>query len=71
MQTSATALVADGAPDDPVARYHRTHRRRLALTLVLALAIAASLLADIASGPAGLAPTDLLRTCLLYTSRCV
>ncbi|WP_437628622.1 iron ABC transporter permease [Achromobacter xylosoxidans] len=64
MQTPATVLAADGMPDDPVAHYRRTRRRRLLLALALAVLIGASLLADLATGPAGLAPADLLRTLL-------
>ncbi|WP_049058661.1 FecCD family ABC transporter permease, partial [Achromobacter xylosoxidans] len=64
MQTPATILAADGMPDDPVAHYRRTRRRRLLLALALAVLIVASLLADLATGPAGLAPADLLRTLL-------
>ncbi|KAG1254878.1 hypothetical protein G6F65_016861 [Rhizopus arrhizus] len=62
--TTAAAPAIAAAPEDPIAAYRRTVRKRLLLTAVLVLAIAASLLADIASGPAALSPADLLQTLL-------
>ncbi|CAB3657090.1 Hemin transport system permease protein HmuU [Achromobacter animicus] len=55
---------AASVPDDPIAAYRRAVRKRLLLTVVLVLAIVASLLADIASGPASLSLPDLLHTLL-------
>ena len=52
------------APDAAIAVYRRSVRKRLVLLAVLALAIVASLLADIASGPAALSAADLLHTLL-------
>ncbi|WP_313702501.1 iron chelate uptake ABC transporter family permease subunit, partial [Achromobacter sp.] len=60
----AAASPAASVPDDPIAAYRRALRKRLLLTFVLVLAIVASLLADIASGPASLTLPELLRTLL-------
>ncbi|CAB3818358.1 FecCD family ABC transporter permease [Achromobacter animicus] len=60
----AAASPATSVPDDPIAAYRRAVRKRLLLTVVLVLAIVASLLADIASGPASLSLPDLLHTLL-------
>ncbi|OWY29250.1 FecCD family ABC transporter permease [Herbaspirillum robiniae] len=49
---------------DPVRAYRRSMRRRMAFTLVLLALIAASLLLDIATGPAGLSLHDLFATLL-------
>ncbi|MEN5164349.1 iron ABC transporter permease [Achromobacter kerstersii] len=62
--TTAAAPTFAASADDAIAAYRRTVRKRLLLTGVLALAIVASLLADIASGPAALPLADLLHTLL-------
>ena len=62
--TTAAMPAIASPPEDPIAAYRRTVRKRLLLTAVLVLAIAASLLADVASGPAALSPADLLQTLL-------
>lgn len=58
------SAVASGssAVIDPVRAYRRAIHRRTMFTLVLLALIAASLLLDIATGPAGLSLHDLLRT---------
>ncbi|CAB3826639.1 Hemin transport system permease protein HmuU [Achromobacter mucicolens] len=61
---TATPLRAASVPGDPIAAYRRAVRKRLLLTAALVLAIVASLLADIASGPASLSLPELLRTLL-------
>jgi len=58
------AARASAHADDLIAAYRRAVRKRLLLAAALALAIAASLLADIGSGPASLTPGELLRTLL-------
>ncbi|MGE8615346.1 MAG: iron ABC transporter permease, partial [Achromobacter veterisilvae] len=59
---TSAAPRAPAHPDDPIAAYRRAVRKRLLLGAALALAIAASLLADIGSGPASLTPGELLGT---------
>ncbi|TQJ98151.1 iron ABC transporter permease [Achromobacter sp. SLBN-14] len=61
---TATPLRAASVPGDPIAAYRRAVRKRLLLTAALGVAIVASLLADIASGPASLSLPELLRTLL-------
>lgn len=60
----AAVSPAASVPDDPIAVYRRAVRKRVLLTAALVLAIMASLLADIASGPASLSLPELLRTLL-------
>ncbi|WP_312428867.1 iron ABC transporter permease [Achromobacter sp.] len=60
----AAASPTASVPDNPIAAYRRAVRKRLLLTVVLVLAIVASLLADIASGPASLSLPGLLHTLL-------
>ncbi len=55
-------LPADG--HDIITAYRRTLNKRMLISVALILAIALSLLADIASGPAALAPSELLHTLL-------
>lgn len=62
--STAAAPAITAGPDEAIAIYRRTVRKRLLLALALTLAIVASLLADIASGPASLSLNDLLQTLL-------
>ncbi len=61
---TATPLRTASVPGAPIAAYRRAVRKRLLLTAALVMAIVASLLADIASGPASLSLPELLRTLL-------
>jgi len=61
---TATPRRPASVPGDPIAAYRRAVRKRLLLTAALGVAIVASLLADIASGPASLSLPELLRTLL-------
>lgn len=56
-----TQLAAQAAP---IAHYNRLVRRRVALLAILAVVLTVAVLADIATGPSGLAPGDVLRTLL-------